>query len=203
MPWPRKVVTSTGALAKQSQLDDSMVYPIYTVGHSSRTLAKFVEILHAAKVQAIVDIRRMPGSRAYPHFNSDHLARSLADFQVSYEYLPSLGGRRSRVADTPLQINAGWRNRSFHNYADYALSPDFRTGLERLIEAARTRPCAMMCSEAVWWRCHRRIVSDYLLARGEHVIHVMGVGRMEPARLTEGAVVRADLTVIYPPATMG
>src|SRR5690606_20945149 len=100
----------------------------------------------------------------------------------------------------PPQLNAGWRNRSFHNYADYAHTPDFRAGLERLAYLGRERPCAMMCSEAVWWRCHRRIIADYLLARGEEVIHVMARGRLEPARLTSGAVVTSDGSVVYPSA---
>ena len=179
-------------------LKEEMAYPFYTVGHSNRSLAGFVEILQAAKVQAVVDIRRMPGSRAHPHFNEDALSRSLAEFQIAYEHVAPLGGRRMKVGEARLETNAGWRNRSFHNYADYALSPAFGSGLERLIEIGRLRRCAMMCSEAVWWRCHRRIVADYLLARGEQVVHLMDRGRMEDARLTQGAVIRDDCSIIYP-----
>lgn len=174
-----------------------MAYPFYTVGHSNRSLTGFVEILLAAKIRAVADIRRFPGSRAHPQFNDDALSLSLADFQIAYEHVAPLGGRRGQ-AEAPSALNAGWRNRSFRNYADYALSAEFRSGLERLIELGRARPCAMMCSEAVWWRCHRRIVADHLLARGEEVVHLLGNGRMEAARITQGAVVRDDRSVIYP-----
>lgn len=178
-----------------------MAYPFYTIGHSNRSLAEFIAILQAAGIRAIADVRRLPGSRMYPQFDSDALAQSLAEFQIVYEHVAPLGGRRAKVADVPPQLNAGWRNRSFHNYADYAQSAEFRAGLERLIEVGRARPCAMMCSEAVWWRCHRRIIADYLLARGEQVIHIMEKGRLEPARLSAGAVVTSDISVVYPPAT--
>ena len=174
-----------------------MAYPFYTVGHSNRSLAGFVEILQAAKIQAVADIRRFPGSRAHPQFNDAALSRSLAAFQIAYEHVARLGGRRG-TAEAPSALNTGWRNRSFRNYADYALSQEFRRGLERLIELGRARPCAMMCSEAVWWRCHRRIVADHLLARGEEVMHLLEKGRMEAARITQGAVVRDDCSVIYP-----
>jgi uncharacterized protein (DUF488 family) len=174
-----------------------MVYSFYTVGHSNRSLTEFVEILQAARIEAVADVRRLPGSREHPQFNDDALSRSLAEFQIAYQHLASLGGRRGK-AEAPSGLNAGWRNRSFRNYADYALSPEFRSGLERLSALGRARPCAMMCSEAVWWRCHRRIIADYLLARGEQVVHLMERGRMEPARLTVGAVVRDDYSVIYP-----
>jgi uncharacterized protein (DUF488 family) len=95
-------------------------------------------------------------------------------------------------------VNGYWENKSFHNYADYALSDAFHAGLEALINVGRRRRCAVMCSEAVWWRCHRRLIADNLLARGETVLHIMGHGRVEPARLTAGAVVRADRAVLYP-----
>lgn len=177
-----------------------MAYPFYTVGHSTRSITEFVEILQAAGIGSVADVRRLPGSRAHPQFNNDALSRSLAEFQIAYEHVVPLGGRRAKVAGVPPELNAGWRNRSFHNYADYARTPEFSDGLDRLVELGRTRPCAMMCSEAVWWRCHRRIIADHLLARGEEVIHLMEKGRMEPARLTPGAVLRDDGSVVYPPA---
>jgi uncharacterized protein (DUF488 family) len=177
---------------------EKLAYPFYTAGHSNRSLSGLVEILQAAGIELVVDVRRLPGSGAHPQFNGDVLCRSLAEFQIAYEYIAALGGRRGRATEVPAELNAGWRNRSFHNYADYALSLEFRSGLERLIGLGRERPCAIMCSEAVWWRCHRRIIADYLLARGEQVIHLMDKNRTEPARLTKGAVVRDDRSVIYP-----
>ncbi|MDW6025999.1 DUF488 domain-containing protein [Mesorhizobium sp. BAC0120] len=175
-----------------------MPYSFYTVGHSNRSLSGLVEILQAAGIEVVVDVRRMPGSGAHPQFNGDVLCRSLAEFQIGYEYIAALGGRRGRAMEIPPELNAGWHNRSFHNYADYALSLEFRGGFERLIGLGRERPCVIMCSEAVWWRCHRRIIADYLLARGEQVIHLMDKNRTEPAVLTKGAVVRDDHSVIYP-----
>ena len=180
-----------------------MSRPVFTIGHSTRTIEEFVDLLRAGGVNMLVDIRSTPRSRTNPQYNVDALPEALSTYQIGHIRIDELGGRRKKSQTVPPEVNAFWINQSFHNYADYALSDEFRSGLARLRELAEDRRCAVMCSEAVWWRCHRRIVSDYLLARGEHVIHVMGVGRMEPARLTEGAVVRADLTVIYPPATMG
>jgi uncharacterized protein (DUF488 family) len=114
--------------------------------------------------------------------------------------MASLGGLRGKARNVAEGVNGFWTNESFHNYADYALSEEFHAGLARLVEQGRERRCAMMCSEAVWWRCHRRIVADHLIARGEAVLHIMGQGRLEPARLTTGAVVRPGGTVVYPGA---
>jgi uncharacterized protein (DUF488 family) len=115
--------------------------------------------------------------------------------------MAALGGLRGKSRDVLPDVNGLWENGSFHNYADYAFSPPFRAGLAHLIEVGRERRCAIMCSEAVWWRCHRRIVADYLIAGGETVIHIMGPGRLEPARLTPGAVVQPKAVVYPAPAT--
>jgi uncharacterized protein (DUF488 family) len=139
-------------------------------------------------------------SRANPQFNKDTLPDTLAPFHVSYEHIAELGGRRGKSRTQPPDVNALWTNESFHNYADYALSERFHAGLEHLIEQGRRRRCEIMCSEAVWWRCHRRIVADYLIARGETVFHIMGQGRLEPARLTPGAVIQPSGTIVYPAA---
>ncbi len=112
--------------------------------------------------------------------------------------MTALGGRRGSVKDVAQDVNGLWRNRSFHNYADYALSAEFRVGLQHLLERGREQRCSIMCSEAVWWRCHRRIVADYLIASGETVFHILGEGRIEPAQLTPGAVIGPGETVIYP-----
>jgi uncharacterized protein (DUF488 family) len=172
--------------------------PFLTIGHSNRSMADFAELLREAQVQLVVDIRKMPMSRANPQFNKPVLPGALADFQISYEHIAALGGLRSKTKTLSAEINGFWTNKSFHNYADYALSEQFRAGLEKLLEAGRERRSTIMCSEAVWWRCHRRIVSDYLIASGQDVFHIMGPGRIERARLTAGAVVQANGTILYP-----
>ena len=173
--------------------------PVFTIGHSTRTIAEFVELLRVGGVEQVVDIRTVPRSRTNPQYNLDRLPGELAPYQIGHRYLAALGGLRGKTAGVAPEVNALWRNRSFHNYADYALTAPFRDGLSELRDLAATRACAIMCAEAVWWRCHRRIVADYLLADGRAVRHLMGPGRAEPAKLTPGAVV-ADGAVTYPAA---
>ncbi|AKE06274.1 DUF488 domain-containing protein [Burkholderia dolosa] len=175
-----------------------MMLPFYTIGHSDRTLDEFIAMLGAADVTLLVDIRKMTRSRANPQFNEATLPEALASAGIEYEHIAELGGLRGKSHDVPNDVNDFWTNRSFHRYADYALSPAFHAGLDRLIAQGRKQRCAIMCSEAVWWRCHRRIVSDYLIARGETVLHIMGRNRIEPARLTAGAVSQPDGTIVYP-----
>jgi uncharacterized protein (DUF488 family) len=172
--------------------------PYFTIGHSNRSLEDFLELLRGPGIRLVADIRTVPRSRANPQFNKDTLPAALAAREIAYEQLASLGGLRGRSKDVPAQVNGFWDNASFHNYADYALSGEFRAGLAQLVALGRERHCAMMCSEAVWWRCHRRIVADHLIARGETVMHIMGAGRLEPARLTSGAVIQTDGAVVYP-----
>ncbi|MDP8993846.1 MAG: DUF488 domain-containing protein [Pseudomonadota bacterium] len=176
-----------------------MPHPFFTVGHSTRTVPAFVELLRVGAVTMVVDIRTVPRSRANPQFNEEALAAALAEYQIGHSRIAELGGLRKAARDMPPGVNGWWENRSFHNYADHALSDDFRRGLDRLIALGRERRVAMMCSEAVWWRCHRRIVADWLLARGEAVFHLMGRDRVEPARLSGGARV-AEGRVTYPAA---
>lgn len=175
-----------------------MTLPFFTIGHSNRSLDDFVELLKEPQVQRVVDVRKMPMSRANPQFNTDRLSGALAAYQISYEHIASLGGYRGKAPGPSSDVNGFWENKSFRNYADYALSEAFHQGLEQLIEVGRKWRCAIMCSEAVWWRCHRRLIADNLIARGETVFHIMGNNRIEPARLTSGAVVRSDKTVVYP-----
>ncbi|HDR8964013.1 DUF488 domain-containing protein [Burkholderia vietnamiensis] len=177
-----------------------MTLPFYTIGHSNRTLGELVAMLRAVDITLLVDIRKMTRSRTNPQFNEATLPDALAAADIGYEHIAELGGLRGKSRDVPDALNGFWRNRSFHRYADYALSPEFRAGLARLIALGEQQRCALMCSEAVWWRCHRRIVSDYLLARGETVLHIMGLNRVEPARITAGATVRDDGAVVYPDA---
>lgn len=165
-----------------------MSYPFYTVGHSTRSIKEFVDLLRPHGIRLVVDVRSIPRSRTNPQYNEDEIAKSLSEFQIGYEYLPTLGGLRGRRRDVPASLNGLWKNRSFHNYADYATSDEFRVGLVRLRELGHRTPCATMCAEAVWWRCHRRIITDYLIAAGETVFHILGVGNATPARLTPGAV---------------
>lgn len=176
-----------------------MTLPFFTIGHSTRSLEAFVALLRTSRIARLVDVRTIPRSRFNPQFNTDTLPDSLSVVGIEYEHLPALGGRRGNDRRIAPEINAFWTHESFHHYADYALSAPFRAGLEHLIDEGRRQPCAIMCSEAVWWRCHRRIIADYLLAREETVLHIMAPGRVEPARLTPGAVVQPDRTVVYPP----
>ncbi|HVW54624.1 MAG TPA: DUF488 domain-containing protein [Rhizobiaceae bacterium] len=177
-----------------------MTLPFFTIGHSNRSFAEFAALLREAGIELVADIRKMPMSRANPQFNKDRLAESLVGIGLAYEHIAALGGLRGKARGQLTAVNGFWTNRSFHNYADYALSPEFRAGLEQLIGEGRKKRTAIMCSEAVWWRCHRRIVADYLIAAGETVFHILGREHIEPASLTEGAVVQPDGTVFYPAA---
>lgn len=172
--------------------------PVFTIGHSDRPLEAFLDLLRAAEIERLFDIRKFPRSRTNPQFDADRLSAALADAGIAYDYLEALGGRRPRARDVPPEVNGFWINRSFHNYADYALSAPFRAGLAGLLAAGGAQRSVVMCAEAVWWRCHRRIVADYLLAAGREVIHLLGPGHDEPARLTEGAVILPDRSIVYP-----
>ncbi len=180
-------------------MDKEINLPFYTIGHSTRTLEELVSLLRMAQVTLVADIRTVPRSRTNPQYNRDTFPDSLATWGIQYEYIAQLGGLRGKSKTVLPTTNGFWKNQSFHNYADYALSATFQEGLTRLIELGRTHRCAMMCAEAVWWRCHRRIVTDYLLARGEAVFHLMGHDHIEAAHLTESALIQPDHTIIYPP----
>ncbi|MDB5668336.1 MAG: repair protein [Alphaproteobacteria bacterium] len=161
--------------------------PIFTVGHSTRTIPEFVDLLRAGAVALVVDIRTVPRSRRNPHYNLDELADALAPWQIGHLRIEELGGLRGRSSDVPPQVNGYWTNQSFHNYADYALSDDYREGLAQLQDVSSERRTAIMCAESVWWRCHRRIVADYLIDSGREVFHLMGDSRVNPATMTPGA----------------
>lgn len=175
-----------------------MALPFFTVGHSTRTIEEFVELLRAYAVACVVDIRTVPRSRTNPQYNKELLPHSLRSFQIGYEQIAELGGLRGKSKQAAPDLNGFWDNRSFHNYADYALTESFGAGLDRLTTLGRQQRCAMMCSEAVWWRCHRRIVADHLLVRGEEVFHLMGKDGIEPAILTKGALVLESGMLTYP-----
>lgn len=151
-----------------------------------------------ADVSLVADVRKIPMSRANPQFNTDTLPGALAAFHISYEPMPALGGFRGQSGSVSRGVNGLWTNDGFHKYADYALSEPFRAGLARLLDKGRERRCAIMCSEAVWWRCHRRIIADYLVAAGETVFHILGRGRLDAAHLTPGAVIQSAGVIVYP-----
>jgi uncharacterized protein (DUF488 family) len=175
-----------------------MALPFFTVGHSTRSIGEFVELLTALDIGLIVDVRSVPRSRTNPQYNLETLPKSLSEFQIAYEHMAELGGLRPRAHDTASSINGFWENQSFHNYADYAMSPGFRSALARLRELGSVQRCAVMCAEAVWWRCHRRIIADYLLIAGEQVFHILGPGKITPADLTKVVRARPDGALIYP-----
>jgi uncharacterized protein (DUF488 family) len=159
-----------------------------------------VDVLRTGQVELVVDVRTVPRSRTNPQYNFDVLPAELRQFQVGYERIAELGGLRGRSQDVAPEVNGFWENQSFHNYADYALSGEFERGLEQLMSIAAERRTAIMCAEAVWWRCHRRIIADYLMLRGCTVIHLMGKGRSEPAKMTSAARDRGGKLVYPAPA---
>jgi uncharacterized protein (DUF488 family) len=168
---------------------------VLTVGHSTRTLEEFLDLLRAHEVNEILDVRKMPGSTAHPHFNQDTLSAALKHAGIGYVHVPALGGLRRRQADSP---NGGWRNRSFQGYADYMQTEEFEAGLQSVIESARRRRVALMCAEAVPWRCHRSLIADALVARGIPVEHIMSPTRRQSHTLRPFAHVEGD-RVTYPP----
>jgi uncharacterized protein (DUF488 family) len=175
-----------------------MAYPFFTIGHSTRPIGKFIDLLAASEIGLVVDVRTVPRSRTNPQFNREALPGSLSSFQIAYEHIAELGGRRARAQDIAPNVNAFWENQSFHNYADYAMGGGFRSGLARLRELGDVRRCAVMCAEAVWWRCHRRIIADYLLVAGERVFHILGLKAVAQASLTKGATRQSDGVLTYP-----
>ena len=173
-------------------------HPFFTIGHSTRPFATFVDLLRGEGIRLVVDVRTVPRSRRNPQYNGDALAESLAPYDIAREHIAALGGLRGRQSGVPPNINGFWKNNSFHNYADYAMSGEFRAGLARLCDLGRATPCAIMCAEALWWQCHRRIIADYLLVEGETVFHILVPEHIEPALMTPAAKLESDRTLIYP-----
>lgn len=168
---------------------------LWTIGHSTRTLGEFLELLAAGAIEALADVRRFPSSRRHPQFDQDALRNSLPGVGVEYVPFPELGGRRRSRPDSH---NTLWRNESFRGYADYMETEEFRAGIERLLELARRTRTAVMCAEAVWWRCHRSLIADYLKASGIRVRHIIDGTRSEIHPYTSAARVR-DGTLSYSP----
>jgi uncharacterized protein (DUF488 family) len=173
---------------------------IFTIGHSTRTIAEFVALLGQVAVDLLVDVRSVPRSRTNPQFNADALPKALVDTGITYRHLPALGGLRHRAKGAAPSPNTLWRVAAFRNYADYAATDAFRGGLDELRALACDKCCAIMCAEAVWWRCHRRIIADYLMAEGIPVAHIMGLNKIAPAKPTLGVRLLPDGTLVYPAA---
>jgi uncharacterized protein (DUF488 family) len=172
--------------------------PFFTIGHSTRPIEAFIALLAANGVTRLIDVRTVPKSRMNPQYNRQTLPQSLAAQGIAYQHMPALGGLRPRRKEVPPEVNGFWENQSFHNYADYAMTPEFGEGLESLLGLGEGERCAIMCAEAVWWQCHRRIITDYLLASGEAVFHILEKEVPEPARITPEAQPGPARTLVYP-----
>jgi len=175
-----------------------MVARFTTIGHSNRSRCEVLDMLHGARVELLIDVRSFPRSRTNPAFNIDRLPDDLARVQIGYRHCPALGGRRPKQPGVDENLNALWRVQSFHNYADYALGDEFSAAFGELVRLGRGRRLALMCSEAVWWRCHRRIIADYLILNGHPVDHLMAPGKISHATPTPGAQRTSQGKVIYP-----
>lgn len=157
---------------------------LWTIGHSTHSLEAFLGILRAHRIEMIADVRVMPGSRRYPHFNREVLALSLHGIGINYTHLPELGGRRKPRPDSP---NTVWRNASFRGYADYMETTEFLRGIEALQNLAANQRLAIMCAEAVWWQCHRALISDWMKANGAEVLHILSENKVEEHPFTSAA----------------
>jgi len=175
-----------------------MMHPFYTVGHGTRSIGEFTDLLQSAEIAVVADVRTVPRSRTNPQYNREVLPQSLAPFRIAYDHIPTLGGLRGRDPNVPPSVNAFWQNGSFHNYADYAMSESFRTGFVHLRELGRERRCVIMCAETLWWQCHRRIITDYLLAAGDIVFHLFEPGHIESARMNSAAQPQPAGFLTYP-----
>jgi uncharacterized protein (DUF488 family) len=169
---------------------------VYTVGHSTRSLQELVEVLGSAGIQMLVDVRSVPRSRRHPQFTRESLERSLPARGIGYRHEPQLGGFRRPSPDSP---NRGWEHQAFRGYADHMASAEFSGALARLEAEARGQPTAVMCAEAQWWRCHRRLIADALLVRGWRVLNLGLAEQPTEHELTPFAVVGADGALTYPP----
>lgn len=177
----------------------TMPEQIFTIGHSNHPLDRFLSLLGQHGIEALADIRRFPGSRKHPHFSRENLASELKKAGIEYHWLEALGGRRGKsLDDSP---NLGLHNESFRNYADYMMTEAFQESIEKLREIARRKTTAIMCAEGLFWQCHRRLVSDFLLAIGVTVQHILPSGELRTHTLTEGAVVESG-KVTYPETSL-
>jgi uncharacterized protein (DUF488 family) len=172
---------------------------IWTIGHSTRGIDEFISLLKENQIKLLADVRAFPGSKRYPQFNKDALAECLTAHEIRYEHFPDLGGKRKSKPDSR---NTAWRNASFRGYADYMETEQFQKGIARLLDlAAEAGPTTIMCAEAVWWRCHRSLIADYLKARAMEVLHILGANKVEPHPYTSAArIVNGELS--YSPESL-
>ena len=179
-------------LFTNSEISDQ-VPRIWTIGHSTRKIDIFISLLKENGIKLVADVRMYPGSKRYPQFGREALAQSLIGSGIRYEHFPELGGRRKPKPDSK---NTAGRNEMFRGYADYMETGDFRKGVERLVELTeKTGLTAIVCAEAVWWRCHRSLISDYLKARGVEVLHILDLNKVEPHPFTSAArIVNGELS---------
>jgi uncharacterized protein (DUF488 family) len=157
---------------------------LWTIGHSTLPLDRFLATLDAHQIEMVADVRRFPGSRRHPHFAQEPLERALAAHGIRYLHVPALGGRRVARPDSP---NTAWRNAAFRGYADHMATQEFVTGIERVLDAAAERRVALMCAEALWWQCHRGLIADFLKAHGHEVTHIVSADHTEPHPYTSAA----------------
>ena len=157
---------------------------LWTIGHSTHSLEAFLGILRAHRIEALADVRLLPGSRRYPHFNREALEQSLTNIGLGYQHFPELGGRRKPRADSQ---NTAWRNQAFRGYADHMESGQFQHGMGNLQSLAGKKRTAIMCAEAVWWQCHRALISDWLKSRGVEVLHILSENKVQPHPYTSAA----------------
>jgi uncharacterized protein (DUF488 family) len=188
--WREKFVNARGLRqhargVRYPEIVRIIVVRIWTIGHSTRDIDTFISLLNQNGIKLLVDVRSLPGSKRYPQFNKEVLAESLNTNGIRYEHFPELGGRRKPKPDSR---NTAWRNASFRGYADYMETEQFHKGVDRLLDLAREAgPAAIMCAEAVWWRCHRGLISDFLKIRGIEVIHILDANKIEPHPFTSAA----------------
>jgi uncharacterized protein (DUF488 family) len=174
-----------------------MAKTLFTIGHSTRSIEEFIDLLKAHKIQLVVDVRRFPASRRYPHFNQAMLTQSLSDAGIRHHHMPALGGRRPAHRDS---VNLGWRNTGFRGYADYMQTQEFWDALEELMQLGRASRTVIMCAEAVPWRCHRNLISDALTTRGWDVSHILSASKVDHHQVTSFATV-SGTRLLYPSET--
>ena len=167
---------------------------IYTIGHSNRSIDDFLELLRSENIETLMDVRKLPGSAKYPHFNQEPLSSSLSSADIFYVHVPELGGRRKPGKDS---INTIWENKSFQAYADHMATAEFRKGIDMLLASAEEKRTVIMCSEAVWWRCHRALIADYLKSIGVDVYHMMSATLTQPHPYTSAARIRDGKLFYY------
>ena len=199
---PSNVARGTDSVTMLGVRKEAARRTLYTIGHSTRSAHELIDILTAFGVVHVVDIRSIPRSRTNPQFDSKLFRVTLRRAGIAYTLLKALGGRRPKSKLIDESVNAGWKLQSFHNYADYVETAAFQEGLGTLLDLVASETCVIMCAEVVWWRCHRRIVADQVLAQGVPVVHLFDATRSEPASLTPFAVIEAHAHVSYPASAL-